>query len=84
MGKPQPFPSDPNACELLPSVRDQGAGYDKIMAIGGVDAFQAMQLALGAMGVELEVVAKKSGGRLAWDAGDEGDWGFPIPDGNTK
>jgi len=49
-----------------------------VIVIGGVDAFQAMQLALKTIGVELDVINKDSGGRLEWVAGQEGDLGFPV------
>jgi hypothetical protein len=55
----------------------KGLGRGKVRAAGGIDAFQAMQLALGTIAVELEVLQKESGGKLSWDAGDEGYLGFP-------
>jgi uncharacterized protein DUF6968 len=54
----------------------KGAGYDKVMAMCGVDPFQALQLSLSILGVELEVVNKEFGGKLRWEHGEEGDFGF--------
>ena len=73
MGKPEKFPDHTN-CYCPYQIK--GFGRDKIMAIGGVDAFQAMQLALGTIRVELEVIEKDSGGQLAWEGRAEGDLGF--------
>jgi uncharacterized protein DUF6968 len=81
MGKPEKFPDHTD--HYCP-YQIKGIGRQKAMAIGGVDAFQAMQLALSAIGVELEVINKDSGGRLVWDADDRGELGFPIPDLNKQ
>lgn len=73
MGKPEKFPDHTN---YYCPYQIKGAGRDKLMAIGGVDAFQAMQLALDTIRVELEVIEKDSSGRLTWEGGAEGDLGF--------
>ncbi|MGO9588615.1 MAG: DUF6968 family protein [Candidatus Acidiferrales bacterium] len=73
MGKPEKFPDH---TDYYCPYQIRGLGRDKVMAVGGVDAFQAMQLALGTIRVELEVIEKHSGGRLTWEAGAEGDFGF--------
>ncbi|HKN26074.1 MAG TPA: hypothetical protein VJX72_14590 [Candidatus Acidoferrum sp.] len=52
----------------------------KIMGIGGLDAFQALQLAINTLGVELEVIRRDSGGQLIWEGDEEGNLGFPIPE----
>ncbi len=77
MGKPEKFPDHTN---YYCPYQFKGDGRDKLMAIGGVDAFQAMQLALATIRVELEVIEKDSGGRLTWEGGAEGDLGFPELD----
>jgi len=53
---------------------------EKLMTICGIDAFQALQLAISAIGVELEVIRRDSGGQLIWDGDEKGDLGFPTPD----
>lgn len=73
MGKPEKFPDH---TDYYCPYQIKGFGRDTVMAIGGVDAFQAIQLALGTIRAELEVIEKNSGGRLTWDAGAEGDLGF--------
>ena len=76
LGRPHKFPDhDDYYCPY----QIKWLGREKVMAIGGVDAFQAMQLALDTIGVELEVIAKDTGGKIVWDAGSEGDLGFPAP-----
>jgi hypothetical protein len=77
MGKPEKFPDHTD--HYCP-YQIKGVGREKIMAVGGVDAFQAMQLALSTIGVELEVIRKDSGAQLLWDAGNKGDLGFPLLD----
>jgi hypothetical protein len=52
----------------------------KLMTICGIDAFQALQSAINAIGVELEVIRRDSGGQLIWDGDEKGDLGFPTPD----
>jgi hypothetical protein len=76
MGKPQRLPDHTD--HYCP-YQINWLGREKVMAICGVDAFQAMQLALDTIGVEIEVIAKDSGGKIMWDAGSEGDLGFPRP-----
>ena len=73
MGKPEKFPDDTG---YYCPYQINGAGREKLMAIGGVDAFQAIQLALSTIAVELEVVEKESGGKLSWDPSEKGDLGF--------
>jgi hypothetical protein len=79
MGKPERFPDH---TDYYCPYQIKGFGRDKVMAIGGVDAFQAIQLALSTIGVELEVMSKDCSGRFLWDAGSQGDLGFPVPDLN--
>jgi hypothetical protein len=62
----------------------RGPGRNKVMAIGGVDAFQAMQLALATIGVELAVINRDSGGKLSWEGDESGKLDFPMPDWATE
>jgi hypothetical protein len=77
MGKPEQFPGH---TDYYCPYQVKGGGRENVMAVGGIDAFQAMQLALSTIGAELEAIRKDSGGHLLWDAGDKGDLGFPILD----
>jgi hypothetical protein len=81
MGKPERFP-DHN--DYYCPYQITGMGRDKVVAIGGVDAFQAIQLALSTIAVELEVMEKESGGKLSWDASENGDLGFPERDSKKE
>ena len=53
---------------------------EKLMTICGIDAFQALQLAINTIGVELEIIRRDTGGQLTWDGDEKGDLGFPSPD----
>ena len=75
MGKPQNLLNHP---DYYCPYQLKGFGDEKVRAAWGVDAFQAMQLAMGTIGVQLEVMGRESGGTIAWDAGVQGDLGFPI------
>ncbi len=77
LGKPERFPDH---SDYYCPYQIKGFGSEKVMAVGGVDAFQAMQLAFTTIGVELEVINRNSGGKLIWEAGKEGDFGFPKAD----
>ena len=73
LGKPKPLPE---SSDYYCPYQIKGFGREKVMAIGGVDAFQAIQLALSTIRVELEVIGKDSGGKILWEAGEGGDLGF--------
>jgi hypothetical protein len=50
-----------------------GFGDDQfVQAIFGLDAFQAIELALRFIGYRLTDINEKSAGRLRWEFGDEG------------
>jgi hypothetical protein len=55
----------------------KGAGDEKVRSAYGIDAFQALQLALSILGVELEVLNKELGRRLRWECAGKDDFGFP-------
>jgi hypothetical protein len=77
MGKPQQTPGhDDYYCPY----QIKGMGRNKVMAIHGIDSFQAMQLALNTIGVELAVINRDSGGKLFWEGDERGNLGFPAPD----
>ena len=77
LGKPQHIPDDADFYGCPYQIKR--ANSEKIMTICGVDSFQALQLAINTVGVELEVIRKDSGGQLIWDGDDKGDLGFPTP-----
>ena len=74
LGKPQQWPDhDVYFCPY----QIKGAGDEKVRYAGGIDAFQALHLALSILRVELEVLNKHLGGRLRWECDDAGALGFP-------
>ena len=55
----------------------KGVGSEKAVYMGGIDAFQALQLARRALAADLEVLNERLARRLRWE-GDEHGWlGFP-------
>jgi len=59
-----------------------GTGDEKVRYAGGVDAVQALQLAMEKIGAELYFkLDRQLGGKLRWEAGQQGDLGFPLPPG---
>jgi hypothetical protein len=62
--------------------RIKGIGNGKVRKIWGIDGFQAIQLAMSAIGAELYSSDEASEGHLMWEAGNvPGDLGFPVPSG---
>jgi hypothetical protein len=58
-----------------------GLGDDQLRrAPGGLDSVHAIQLVLQKIGIDLYVLNDAHEGALRWDAGDNGDLGFPLPD----
>ncbi|MGE0129678.1 MAG: hypothetical protein AB7U82_16485 [Blastocatellales bacterium] len=76
LGKPEPDGQD-WACVY------QITGFARTcgMRIYGVDAFQALLLAICSLMVDLEAQTTRAGGRLSWLGGD---LGFPSPDSILK
>jgi len=74
MGKPHQLPEH---TDYYCPYEVKGSGFRKVRYACGIDAFQALQLALQAISVELEVLNKELNGRLRWECGREGDFGFP-------
>ena len=58
--------------------RIRGMGDDFISRSSGEDAAQALELALVDVGSRLYYSEEASAGKLTWDAGQEGDLGFPL------
>ena len=74
IGKPQ---KTPGFDEYYCPYQIRGAGSEKIGYSCGIDAVQALSLALSILGVELEVLNKELEGRLSWECDEEGGFGFP-------
>ena len=77
MGKPQ---ETPDRLGFSCPYRINGAGKEKIMAMAGVDAFQALQFTLNIIGLELALINRDSGGKLFLEGDDSENLDFPLPD----
>jgi len=62
----------------------KGVGTEKVRYSCGIDTFQALQLAIRSLGVELEVLNKDLRGRLRWEGDEKGWLGFPDPLGPDR
>ena len=83
MGKPLPLPDalgDDHYCPYQIS----GAGTERIFYGAGVDAFQALELGLKMIGVDLAVLNGKLDGQLRWECDEQGGLGFPFPEAFDK
>lgn len=77
IGKPEKFPdSDDYYCPY----QITGIGNEKIRYAGGIDAVQALLLALNMIGADLYTSKEAKKGLLRWKGGDKGELGFPVPD----
>jgi hypothetical protein len=75
LGKPERTPGQ--ADEFYCPIQTTGLGNDSsVQPIFGVDAFQAMELAIRYVGYRIFDINAKNGGRLRWEFGDDGR----IPD----
>jgi hypothetical protein len=81
MGKPEAFPE---SSDYYCPYQIKGFGWEKVMAMGGIDAFQAIQLTLSTIRVELEVIGKDSGGQILWEGDQGGHLGFAELRWDTK
>jgi hypothetical protein len=57
-----------------------GLGPAKVRCAFGIDAFQAIQLAMTAIGAFLTSLNESEGNKLRWEGDDEGRLGFPLPE----
>jgi hypothetical protein len=77
VGKPEPFP---DGQDWYCPYQVVGIGAGRVWSAGGVDAVQALILALQSIGAVLVCSREYHAGRLNWDAGSvKGDLGFPLP-----
>jgi hypothetical protein len=74
LGMPRQFP---DSSSYYVPFQITGIGSEKIRYAGGVDAIQAIQLAMKTIGFYLNKHNDEVGGGLKWEAGDAGDFGFP-------
>jgi hypothetical protein len=71
IGKPTQSPEGEG--EFYCPIQTSGFGDDEgLEAIFGVDAFQALELAIRYVGWRVFAIDHESGGRLRWDFGDAG------------
>jgi hypothetical protein len=75
LGKPQTLPDHK---DFFCPYQVKGAGDEKVRVAYGIDGFQALQLALSILSVELEVLNKELGGKLRWECDEKGWLGFPV------
>jgi len=76
IGKPKQFP---NKSDYYCPYRIIGIGDEKIRYAAGIDAVQAIQLAMVKIGAEIYTSTEAKSGRLRWDGDEKGDLGFPAP-----
>jgi hypothetical protein len=75
IGMPSSFPDDTGyRCP----VRVVGLGDGVVREIGGIDALQALLLALQFLNTTLPAFAREAGGRMVWED-DSGDLGWIAP-----
>jgi hypothetical protein len=74
IGTPRPFPDDPNTNYYCP-YQIHGVGSGKVRYAGGVDALQALELAIHILPTELDALRQTCPG-LGWVDAPEGDYGF--------
>src|SRR4030081_2369044 len=75
IGKPEKFPdSEDYYCpyQIL------GLGNQRVRYAGGIDAVQALELALKMIGTDLYTSKEVQAGELSWPGGKKGDLGFPV------
>jgi hypothetical protein len=74
LGKPQPTPGEN---DWFCTTQIVGIGNERIDATYGIDAFQALQLAMKWIGSTLSRLNELSGNKLRWEGDETGGFGFP-------
>lgn len=77
IGKPQTFP---DSLDYYCPYQIIGLGKEKIRYAGGIDAVQALILALKMIGADLYTSKESVEGKLRWEGDEKGNLGFPYPD----
>src|SRR5262245_48187612 len=57
------------------------SGRKKVSHGCGVDGFQALQLAMQRIGIDLSILKRNESGEFVWPVGEPGQTGFPFPPG---
>lgn len=78
LGRPKRMPG---AADYYCPYQIAGIGSEKIKYAAGIDAFQAIQLAMGRIGTDLWALNQECQGKLRWEGDERGDLGFPTPHG---
>src|SRR6266496_3681883 len=73
LGMPRQFP---DATGYYAPFQVTGMGSEKVKYAGGIDAIQAIQLAMKMIGAYFSALADE-GTDLSWEGGDNSDLGFP-------
>jgi hypothetical protein len=76
IGQPRPFP---DCDDFFCPFKVEGLGHGRVIRAGGVDAIQALELALRMIGAVLYTSEEYKDGRLTWEGGTNGSLGFPVP-----
>ncbi len=76
IGKPRQIE---DSSDFFAPYQFRGIGLEGIRYAAGVDAVQALQLAMVMIGAELVARSKKPGNKISWGHGRNGDLGFPVP-----
>src|SRR5262249_47478676 len=74
IGRPEPSEHHDYCCRIQVT----GIGDERIDGIYGVDAVQALELAMRFLGSELQRLNTQHQGRLRWGDAPKGWFGFPI------
>ena len=77
IGRPKRFPDGE---DYFCPYQIIGMGNEKVRHAAGVDAVQALVLALERIGAELYTSDEAKAGKLAWLDDNEKNLGFPVPD----
>ena len=77
IGKPRPFPA---GRDFYCPYQITGLGDEKVRYAGGIDAVQALQLAMRMIACDLGLLNESSGRKLRWEGDESGDLGFPTRD----
>jgi hypothetical protein len=76
LGKPEKLPDGP---DFYCPFQIVGMGSDKVRCAYGIDAFQAIQLAMTAIGAFLKSLSESEEIGLRWEGDESGELGFPLP-----
>lgn len=77
LGKPEKLPG---ADDYYCAFQIVGIESDKIRCTYGIDAFQAIQLVMTAIGACLSSLNEPGRQRLRWVGDKDGGFGFPLPE----